>query len=236
MKNFSALVLLMLVTVLTFAQNNDQDVVYLKNGGIIRGVITEQGDQSLKIETIGRNVFVYQLNEIEKLSKEPWQDERTGSVNSPDINGPHRIAEVGYQMGVGDYAMDRWKMNFIYGYQFNSTFSIGLGTGLRYYFEEETALIPVFTDIRTTLMDRKVSPYLSLAAGYSFDLTNDPDGAGFLFNPALGVRFMASETVAVHVGLGYEMQKMESYALSFSDLSRVVRNANAITINIGVSF
>ncbi len=48
-----------------------QDVVYLKNGSIIRGVIIEQiPEQSLKIRTADGSVFVYQMSEIERIRKE----------------------------------------------------------------------------------------------------------------------------------------------------------------------
>ena len=48
-----------------------QDVIYLKNGSIIRGVIIEQiPGISLKLETRDGNVFVYKMEEIEKMTKE----------------------------------------------------------------------------------------------------------------------------------------------------------------------
>ena len=52
-------------------QVKSQDVVYLKNGSIIRGIIVEQvPNKSLKIETSDRSIFVYQIVEIEKITKE----------------------------------------------------------------------------------------------------------------------------------------------------------------------
>lgn len=54
------------------AQNNRQDVVYLKNGGVTRGTIIELiPEKQIKIETVDGNVFVYQMSEIEKYAKEP---------------------------------------------------------------------------------------------------------------------------------------------------------------------
>jgi len=47
-----------------------QDVVYLKNGSIIKGVITEQiPDVSIKIETSDGSIFVFKADEIEKIDK-----------------------------------------------------------------------------------------------------------------------------------------------------------------------
>ena len=51
-------------------QGNYEDVVYLKNGSIIHGMIIEQVfEQSVKIKTRDNNIFVFQWNEIEKITK-----------------------------------------------------------------------------------------------------------------------------------------------------------------------
>ena len=48
------------------------DVVYLKDGSIIRGQVLEHlPGQSVKIETDGGNVFVYKIELIERVAKEP---------------------------------------------------------------------------------------------------------------------------------------------------------------------
>lgn len=62
----------------SYGQSNFTDVVYLKNGSIIRGVIVEQvPNQSLKIKTFDKNVFVYKYDEIEKISKEEVESTQT---------------------------------------------------------------------------------------------------------------------------------------------------------------
>ncbi len=54
-----------------FAQRME-DVVHLKNGGLVRGIIIEQTPgESLKIQTRDGNVLVYTMDEIAKMSKEP---------------------------------------------------------------------------------------------------------------------------------------------------------------------
>ena len=48
-----------------------QDVVYLKNGGIVRGTVIEQvAGKSLKIVRFDGNAFRYKMKEIDKISKE----------------------------------------------------------------------------------------------------------------------------------------------------------------------
>lgn len=71
MKNILAFILFALITALSYGQSSYQDEVYLKNARIIRGVIVEQvPNQSLKIETPDKSIFVYQIEEVEKSAKE----------------------------------------------------------------------------------------------------------------------------------------------------------------------
>ena len=68
------------MTAPVFAQQ-PEDVVHLKNGSIVRGTIIEQiPGESLKIQTQGGSVFVYTMDEIVKISKEPV--EMSGRVDA----------------------------------------------------------------------------------------------------------------------------------------------------------
>jgi hypothetical protein len=65
------------------AQNNYQDVVYLKNGSIIKGMIIEQiPNVSIKIQTPDQNIFVYKMDEIEKMTKEPVSIQETPVIQN----------------------------------------------------------------------------------------------------------------------------------------------------------
>lgn len=70
------------------AQNQYDDVVYLKNGSVIHGVIIEQvPNQEIKIQTKDGNIFVYKIDDVQKMTKE---------VSQPTINQyrPNRPSQV----------------------------------------------------------------------------------------------------------------------------------------------
>ena len=47
------------------------DVVYLKNGSVIKGKIIEMTPgETIKIETADGSVFVYEMTEVERITKE----------------------------------------------------------------------------------------------------------------------------------------------------------------------
>src|SRR5574344_1115044 len=85
-KNVFVVTILVIITSVTngaLAQNaNYEDVVYLKNGSIIHGTIIEQiPNESLKVKTKDGSVFVYNLSEVSKLSKEEMVNSTPSSEN-----------------------------------------------------------------------------------------------------------------------------------------------------------
>lgn len=48
------------------------DVVYLKNGSVVRGTIVEQvPNESIKLETADGSIFVFKMSEVERIVREP---------------------------------------------------------------------------------------------------------------------------------------------------------------------
>lgn len=66
------LIIILLVSIATnlFAQSNFEEVIYLKNGSVINGIIIEEvPNLKIKIQTSDGNIFEYQMSEIEKFAK-----------------------------------------------------------------------------------------------------------------------------------------------------------------------
>ena len=53
------------------------------------------------------------------------------------------------------------------GWQFNPYLFLGLGTGLKYYYDQSDGDLPVFADLRINFLNKKISPTLSLKGGYN---------------------------------------------------------------------
>lgn len=72
MLRLTVALLMILVVVPALAQQGLEDVVYLKNGSIIRGIIVEQIPfKSIKISTLGGSELIYTMDEIVRITKEP---------------------------------------------------------------------------------------------------------------------------------------------------------------------
>ncbi|MFS4494115.1 hypothetical protein [Maribacter sp. 2308TA10-17] len=98
------IVFLQLFLVFASAQDSPQDIIYLKDGGIIRGIILEQiPDVAVKIKIVGDNVLVYPLNEIEKVSKAQGSS-LIGENNRRDKNVKGYLGfSVGVSIPLGDF-------------------------------------------------------------------------------------------------------------------------------------
>lgn len=68
---FLLIVVIILGMSILVAQKKSRDVVYLKNGDIIKGMIIEMiPDKTIKIETSDGDVFTYNMSEVKKITKE----------------------------------------------------------------------------------------------------------------------------------------------------------------------
>ena len=74
------------------AQTPYQDVVYLKNGSVIKGIIIEQNiDVNLKLKTSDGNIFVFDMKDIEKISKEGVGQNKKDIAAKSNVNEPDLI-------------------------------------------------------------------------------------------------------------------------------------------------
>ena len=209
MKKIFTVFLFFAIGIFAFAQQDYQDVVYLKNGSIIRGIIIEQvPNVSLKIETVNKNVFVYKIDEIEKMTKEPVLNAgKSLNSSSGRTSGYLGIVNIGCGFGLGDVAKGLIviKLDFINGYQFNPYFYLGFGTGVKVFTQDgiTNLVLPLFLDFRAHLLDKKVSPYFGLGAGYTFLATPRFAAIGFMIDPSIGARFKIGRKSAFNIGAGY---------------------------------
>ena len=100
-RNIFIVTLFMFITSISFSVSaqtgNLEDVVYLKNGSIIRGIIIEQVlNKSLKVQTKDGNVFVYNVADVEKITKEQAVGINKNS-NSNYINSGQNYSNANYK-------------------------------------------------------------------------------------------------------------------------------------------
>lgn len=225
-----AFVAIMLLSFPVFAQSDYQDVVYLKNGSVIHGIIIEQiPNVSIKIQTADRNIFVYNISEVEKITKELLEDDsyygmrkKRNTSKQKNTNVYRGFFDIGYAVGVGTYKTNRLVINTSHGYQINPLVYIGGGFGLHYFSDWEELQVPIFVNSRLNFIDNNITPFLDVKVGYSV-----AKNEGFYFSPSAGVKFDL-DAIALNLSVGYEMQYIEIWGEHF--------NFGAVSFRFGIEF
>lgn len=197
------LLLIMLMSVGTHClAQNLIEVVYLKNGSIIKGTIIEQvPNESLKIKTRDGSLIICQMDEVSKITKEESnvRTYRQNQLYRNPLKGYKGFIDFGYLGDVSDNNASKIQLSTSHGYQFNNHFFLGAGLALDYYTDGELASIPVFVDFRANFINKKVTPFAEVKTGYSMG-----DIQGVYFSTGIGVRFSLKGKKAVNVSLQYD--------------------------------
>lgn len=245
MKKLLLLALCVFGVLLSANAQNMTDVVTLKNGSVIKGIIVEQRpNEAIKIETRDGNVFVYKMDEIEKLSKEAEQTHPSKAYfDTTEFNKPSGymgIVEVSGGLGIGDWAADRMSLTIINGYRLLPQFAFGLGIGYEMFLYEaasgaadyspESAL-PVFLHLRSDFIAKKVSPFVAFNVGYNVSLSGGYFG-GLLLEPSMGVSYNAGKG-RMTIGLSLRMNRVQYFS---SSMGAGKAMGYALALRIGYSF
>lgn len=220
MKKILLYIFLATLSINLLAQSNYLDVLYLKNGNIVRGKIVEQEvGKFVKIQLNENNVLLFSNDEIIEIAKEGVvdQDEPETSEQETESNFPRGyqgIIEIGYIAFPHDLEDGFLKAQIINSIRFERL-SLGIGAGIRFatgsYFRP---YIPVFLDIRTRFVPRRVSPFIALGCGYTFHPNYE---GGLYLSPSLGISFKLGHKFGMHLALSYELLGYRSRYMDLDD-------------------
>ena len=161
-----------------------KEVVYLKNGSIIKGDIVEiVPNKTLTVETADGSTFVCNYDDIDKITREKSENneviakksEDNEALATPKIKDNSNPLKRGYSGDVssGSLAGELYGADILttHGFRFNPKLFIGLGTGLRYTDNTSSSFsIPVFVNFRYDVLNYKISPFIAIKSGVSIDL------------------------------------------------------------------
>lgn len=171
-----------------------QEVVYLKNGTTMRGTILEQiPEESLKIKATDGVVYVYQMSDVAKITKEKATADSEGPVWE---KAPRYRGFVGTSFGVDVTTEGVANTIFFttHGIQLKPELFVGLGTGIICEAMESGYSFPFYANVRYEMhnrLKRNFSPLADLKTGFA-----EGDFSGFYFAPSVGAHFYFGESKA----------------------------------------
>jgi len=224
-----------------------EEVVYLKNGSVIRGIIIEEfPGKSVKIQTREKNLFVYQLDEVEKITRELYNGSEGGTASSSTRKnkGFNAYLDQGINVWVESKPFPMNYTSIALGYKVNRVFFIGGGTGL--LARKGFVAVPVFADIRLTLTKTKVAPLLNFQAGYLSPnvLNGDEDNyyvnvdsyGGFYFAARPGIGFNLKKDLDLNIYAGYVLGSQIVRTDSYYDNSTNFGLMHNFNFTLGLKF
>lgn len=209
MKYLLNLVFLFFV-VSSFAQNKKEDVLYLNNGSVIRGMLLPDSGQLVRIQTLDGSVWVFNRQDFRSIGRE----KRFRTVYT-DTSGFSHYTELGV-LASGETTRDgfstaAFSIQTINGYKIGQYAMLGIGVGLDLYTTQ--TMLPLFLSFRGDLTKRTaVVPFYFIDAGYGTNLTKDSDNGthfkgGAMYAAGVGLKLPFSQSGGCLISFGYRYQQ-----------------------------
>ncbi|HEY0611807.1 MAG TPA: hypothetical protein VGD35_19180 [Chitinophaga sp.] len=208
------------------------DVLYLKNGSVIKGTIIDSSAAAVKIENRIEDTLVYAAQDVERITRVPKP-----LKISP--RGFYGIMEAGIQFGEDQGAI----LRAIGGYRFAWQWQAGVGIGLDDYSVQSA---PVFADIRYDFSRKDQTLFVYTGAGASIPWpTKSQKGLeepakktpGLYLHAGLGYKIRMKHNRSLHIAAGYAHAEMD---IEYEWEGRTYRtynySYNRVTIALGYSF
>lgn len=231
-KSWLGVTFLLIVTLHSYAQTITQDVIYLKNGTILKGQIIDYNSTGqLKVEIKGGSILVYDANQVQKIDKEtietavltpkPADRAKIDKETAKKIKAaePGYILPNGLRWGVGFSphiaAQDGIGVQFdgTLWYQFHPLFSVGVGAS--FAMTTQWYVLPAYLSLRSYLQKTGHSFFIELNGGYSLPIdqvlpinrgvhTEKLEG-GWYLRPAVGHRFKTKRKAQITLDIGFSI-------------------------------
>ena len=206
--------LLLIFAALIKTNAQETDFVYLKSGSVIRGQILEiEPADHVKIQDLCGNIWYYKINEVEKITSEPFEAPSFSKRRDGFHAGYVNMTSIGFLAGSSYNAqVAPFSLLMVNGWRSPVGFFVGAGLGVEFL---NTNYFPVFLDLRYDLIGKDVVPYLVAKGGYSFPMSsgyseNDNEytyQGGSLAAVGVGLKIRTREHFAWDVELMYRYQK-----------------------------
>ena len=224
MKKLFLTLILAFATLTSFAQKYSE-TVYLKNGSMIKGTIIEEiPNKSLKLETRDGSIFVYKMDEVEKITKEV-KNRRNEYLNNLDLGFKSFVDFGGV---IGSQNGGRLEASASFGSQINQYIYIGGGLGVNYYTHRDAFVYPLFAEAKVYVPTNTIiHPFVSLRPGYGVSTASNY-GGGFYISTLCGI-----EINRYTIGLGYSLQSLNDMRFSNEGIGF---NTSGFTVKVGLKF
>ncbi|MFN6176131.1 MAG: hypothetical protein ACK46G_01190 [Flavobacteriales bacterium] len=174
-----------------FGQANLEDVVYLKNGSMYRGIIVEQRiGESLSLKMSDGSVLVFRMEEIVKIAKEESESTKQKQLKEKTLHknarsGYYGLLEVSYGLQLSEDRSsssatnkvgsgNTMRLNYNPGlWTSDGLISLSMLVGIEKEFEAEGLKMPLMLDMRFYASEASTTLMVVLQGGYVTSVVPD---------------------------------------------------------------
>jgi hypothetical protein len=233
MKKLFLLLIFIGLVVLNATGQKTRDALYLKNGSIIYGDLTEISDNQYKIITSDKSLFIFQTSEVDKFVKE------NPGFSGRKKSGAGFSLEAGFLIGPqkSDYVAP-FSFNIILHVTSNTQHVFGLGTGIEYFGK---SYAPLYFEYKNILNDKKTSPFIYTRVGGIFYLGGEEENNNNYYggyNPPT-INYKGGFTYALGTGISWAKDESETYlsfAFRYAHISRTENAYNSYEYTYKTNF
>jgi hypothetical protein len=102
-------------------------------------------------------------------------------------------------------------IHVINGFSMNKHFDFSIGLGMESYYNSK--YIPIFGELKYTILSSKTSPFVSLMSGYlsplQYRMGNTKFSGGFTTGIQIGVTRFFAENIGISTGIGYRFASVQ---------------------------
>lgn len=219
-----------------------EDVVYTKNGWVIRGKVLElETSGKVRIQTTDGNIFTFSMEEVEKITQEPTFQQAGNSghrtLHTKKNFSYYNATQAGLLIGSEPF----FSVSTVNGIYINPRLSVGIGIAYQ-KMNWNVKLLPIYLEARSELLkNRPVSPYVEAASGYAGAwLNNEPwQGdfkGGWMGKGGFGLKFNTSYELAYTLSLHYQHDRATEIQDFGGFSTKTEMRFNRIGLMVGLTF
>jgi hypothetical protein len=209
MKNFTLLAIALIITTLQLSGQKSKSAIYLKNGSIIYGTLSEISDNQYKLKGKDGSLYIFPAGDVEKYQIDiPVFEGRKEKGFSFSLEGGLLIGSQSTEY------KSPFSFNAIFGYTFDTKNNVGFGTGAEFIGETYT---PMYLEFRRLINDKRVAPFLFVRTGLLVYLGggNDDSGDSYPYYNYDRKDFKGGPSITAGTGISWSGEDIETY-LSFA--------------------
>lgn len=224
------------------AQRPTEDVLYLKNGWILRGhLTTPDSAANVGIQTNDGNVFRFAQSDVREAKREAVLRHLNIRYRSRGFGNYTEVGALASRTNVDDRGTTTSAFTFhtVNGYRFGQLLYAGVGVGVDLYASQ--TFIPVFASLRGDFSRRGILiPYYYVDGGWGLNGTSSqPDQrqrGGVHFAIGGGLKVLFNGNAGFLLSAGYYLQQTAIETVGAAGTARRSLDYNRVAIRAGFSF